>query len=367
MLEFLFVFLPSFLVVASKYVYYRKQAVHERSSVGTIDGRELLASLGIALTVAVVSTGIFYSAVQWKAIDTQILNGVVTAKDSDHTSCTHMESCNCRYVTRKSCDSNGKNCTEYREEKCDECPIHDFDVDWNIYSSVGDYTVPRIDSQGLEEPPRWTKAVVGEPAATESWYKNPLLLDDDSLFLYSSRNVNTDKLPSYPGVYDIYRFNRVFNYTKADTSWLNDYLNSWLKYNGARHQVNMIAVLTTDTEDYFYRLMSYWKGGKKNDVILVFGIDDNGLIAWQRTNTYAMGMNNRHFIEEVQSVSREKKFDQAVIDSILTLTATKFSRIESAQFNERLREISPPTWLIVLMTVLNFISSVLVARYFTKV
>lgn len=350
MLNFLIVLLPCFIIIWLKWAYYKNKG-QSRSSVGTIDSTEVLTSFGASVLSSIVCVFLFLLYTHASVYDTEIWNGVVTGKEKDIVMCNHMEDCNCVEVT----DKDG-----YKTEECDSCPEHAYDVDWNVFTTVGSLTVDRLSEQGTEEPPRWTAVKIGEPASLEKAYQNWLLMDETSLFLY---NVNKPyAVPAYPRVYDYYRVDRVFNTTKADTSWLNDKLNKWLIAQGAEKQLNVIVVLTHLQEDYYFSVMSKWKGGKKNDLILVFGVDDSGKIVWQKSSTYANGMNNMHLIEEIRRTAFGRTFNEHVINDVLKVAKDKFNRIDSNQFKDKAKFINPPLWLYILVIFLNSIITIVILR-----
>jgi hypothetical protein len=63
---------------------------------------------------------------------------------------------------------------------------------------------------------------------------------------------------------------------------------------GALKQSNAVLVFVKNLpEDYFYALEQHWVGGKKNDVILVIGLDSSGkkaswvnVLAWENNNLF---------------------------------------------------------------------------------
>lgn len=359
MLNFLIVLLPSFLVIAFKWYYYKDRGNKWQSrgrSVGTIDPQELMYSLLAAIVIAALSLIVFVASVNFKAADTQILNTEVKSKKSYMVSCSHMEDCNCR--TEK--DSQGN---KYR--KCDSCPEHAYDVDWTVHTPLGSFDIDRISRRGLEEPPRFKAVRIGEPAALSDSYRNWLLLDESSLLMYQATVNPQYAMPNYPTVYDYYRYNRVINYSKANTAWVNDYLNEWLKKKGSTKQLNIVTVFVEYPEDYFYQLMTHWRGGKKNDLILVFGMKDNKIV-WQQSQTYAKGMNNRHLIEELKMATLNKEWSKELLDEMLLITEAKFNRIEASQFADNAKFIQPPLWLYILVIVLNMISSFVISRHFVR-
>src|SRR5271169_6686133 len=90
---------------------------------GKITPKEFALQMGIQLVVAGAAAAIVhYSSVH----DTEVWNGVVASKKSEHVSCSHSYSCNCHSCN---CDSKG-NCSTC----CDTCYEHLYDVDWDVFT-----------------------------------------------------------------------------------------------------------------------------------------------------------------------------------------------------------------------------------------
>lgn len=314
--------------------------------------------------VAALSVFIFKAYLVVGSYDTELLSGQVVNKSRDVVSCGHQYECNCKPKTTCSTVNGKQECST--KQVCQTCDRHRFDVDWNVVTSVDSHTISRIDQQGLKEPSRWTLTKIGEPAATESSYQNYLLLSDDEYFSFKDKNLEekyVNSFPSYPEVYDYYRVNRVFNTTAVNTSWLNETVNEWLKAKGRQKQINVVYVLTHQPKEYFHSLMSYWNGGKKNDLIVVVGINKaDQSISWIDANTYARGMNNRSLISEIK-LNGSKVFDKALVNTHLDLADKTFNRLPAETFSNKKNEVTTPFWFTLMVLLINLITSLLIARY----
>ena len=114
----------------------------------------------VTIIVSLVAAGIVYAVgYSNKITDQEIYNGEVTGKEKTRVSCEHSYSCNCR----ESCSGSGS--TRSCSTTCDTCYEHSYDVDWRVKTSVHEFNIQRINRQGTQEPPRWTKVTVGQPTA----------------------------------------------------------------------------------------------------------------------------------------------------------------------------------------------------------
>jgi len=241
-----------------------------------ISWKELLVHAIVAAVIAGISTAVcYYSNVS----DDEVWNGFVSNKQKNEVSCSHSYQCNCT----KSCskDTNGnESCTK----TCQTCYEHSFDVDWDVYTSNGEViNIAREDRQGLSMPSRWRAVKIGEPTSVEHSYTNYIKGSPDSLFRRSEQTeIYKDSLLEYPTVYDYYRMNRflVESGPVKDSSIWNSRLSDINARIGASKQVNAMVVITTKPREYYYALEEHWIGGKKNDAVLVIGVNNNLQPVW---------------------------------------------------------------------------------------
>lgn len=332
-----------------------------------ITPQELMISTGANFLVAVFSVLMFQGYLMVSVHDKEVLNGYVVDKRRVKVSCDHFHDCRCKTVRR--CTGTGDSRTCRKVEECDRCPDHSYDVDWPVNTTVGSFLISRENRQGTVQPDRWTAVKVGEPASSESYYENFLLATDDKYFVFDFPELlerYKGRLLSYPSTYDYYRFNRVLNSTTVNTVWLNSKLGEWLADNGAAKQLNLIYVFTYEPREYFDATMAHWKGGKKNDLIIFFGMDaDAKKIAWIEANTYAKGMNNRNLIEKLKNDIGEA-FSESLVDKQLQTIATDFNRLPAEQFAERKNQISVPFWFTLIVLIINIGASVGVHIFMRK-
>ena len=142
-----------------------------------------LAINGVA--VLIISFVVMQAGSYSQLSDTEIWSGQVTEKKMQQESCPWgwvrtTDSFCTEYRTRQvktgeTCrtDSNGRrSCTpDYTTE-------YNYDYDWErkwwVKTDVGrTFQIRRVDSQGRNEPPRWTEVSAGDPVAREMTYVNP--------------------------------------------------------------------------------------------------------------------------------------------------------------------------------------------------
>jgi hypothetical protein len=238
-----------------------------------ITWKEFLLQLGASVLVAAMSALIVgYSA----TADTEILNGSVTAKEQKRVSCSHSYRCNCRMVQH--CTGSGKNRTCSYSEECDTCYEHAYDWDWDVYTTLGTYTIDRIDRRGSGEPPRWTTVQMGEPVSRSHGYTNYIKASPDTLFRHHGLTKQyASSLPKHPEVFDYYRMNRLVTAgidLPAANAW-NDALAKVSADIGKPKQANpLVVIVKNQPHEYFGALEQAWLGGKKNEVVLVVSVDD---------------------------------------------------------------------------------------------
>lgn len=257
-----------------------------------ITWKEFLAQVGAQAVVAGISVAICYHS---NTGDTEVWNGRVASKRSDHVSCSHSYECHCRMETTTT--GSGKNKTTTTTRKCDTCYEHSYDIDWTVRTTNGESIgIHRVDRQGLVEPSRWTDTVIGEPTSVPHSYTSYIKGSPDTLFRHQGqREKYKETVPVYPGqVYDYYRLNHFVN-AGASVSDGKEWSGTLADLNadlGSAKQANILVVLTKQPRDWFYALEETWLGGKKNDIVLVVGTKEDmtpdwvEVMAWTTDQTF---------------------------------------------------------------------------------
>lgn len=329
-----------------------------------------LKEWGLQILGVVLSTLICFGIVTASSIgysgDYAIFNGEVTGKDRVEVTCEHEHQCGetCRTVTER--DVNGKS---HSRRVCTPkyCKDHNYDVDWDVYTTLGTFTIRREDRRGLTSPARWLDVDKEDPVSSSKYVQNFMLLDDNRFTTSSVIHTRfLNKLPAYPEVYDYYKFNRIVATDGGDYDSINIWLNEQLRKDGAALELNVILVVTREDPDYFYALMEFWKGARKNDVIIVYGIDDSNTIKWTRAMSWADGQNNQILLKQLQTLGYERVLNDELVHEQYNLIKKEFKRVPNKQFEYLRDSWTPPTWVIVMMLLLNLGTAIGVAYYVIK-
>lgn len=314
-------------------------------------GLNILAT--IIIVVAVVQAG-KYS----QTSDFQVLNGSVLSKHKDTVSCTHS------YET---CSGSGdsRSCTTHYD--------HWNDYDWVVKTSVGSLTINRVDRQGERMPTRFRQVKIGEPASLESHFTNYVKAVPESLFNDTNINLITiDRaLPKYPKVKDYYKMNRVINDdSKVSPSILhaiNSSLNQSLITVGAKKQANIVVIFTSykDGSKYKNALKKEWVNGKKNDVVVLIGLEDDKKISW----VDSFGWSKKDMVNVVirDEITKLKEVKSEDISNIIVSSINKhFVRDEMKNYEYLEGSIDPPLWVIILGLFLGLGVAVGLSIYFHR-
>lgn len=261
---FLSFFILPLLIEVGGYVFFVRQ----------ITFKKLLTEIAVQVLVVALICGVIYHR---NTADTETWNGRVAAKSRDRVSCEHSYPCHCRPV------SCGKNCTTVH---CDTCYEHPYDIDWDVATTNSErMSIARVDPQGLSEPPRWSAVKLGEPTSIPHRYENYIKASPDTLF--RTQGDTKDPLPSYPdGYYDYYRLDHLvqFGASVPDAADWNKDLAEINGDIGHSKQVNVVVVLVLGhTHEWYKNLERRWIGGKKNDAVLVIGLNQDSSIGWVET------------------------------------------------------------------------------------
>lgn len=362
---FFLIALPSLLVVlVMKFMYQH-----------SITTKEFFLHIGVSITGVLVCMALSYGAAYVGMGDSEIINGKVTGKEIHKEYCTSGSSCT-EYYWKERCtystDSKGK-----RTKSCYSYKVFYFPYElfYNVSTTVGDYTIDREDRQGLRIPERFTRIVMGEIASTTHYYTNYLLANKDSIFYKFSEDpvLNTPadmkKIPDYPEIVDYYNVKRIINAssTYLDIRPSQKFLDETLSTLGKQKQVNIVAVLYDAADTKFVkRTLIKWTGGKKNDVLMFYGIDKDGVVQYFTSTSYAEGMNNTELHSTMRMNTVSKKFNVTLLQSNVQEISSKFNRLPAKEFEYLALNISPSQGAIWIAVLLSFVCSLIFGIYLHK-
>ena len=359
MLDFAILFIPAFLVMIVMKVQYD----HD------ITTKELSIHFAAVIIGAAVVLGINYFFIYNNIQDTEVLNGSVTGKYKHTEYCSGMSSCkHYHYVEhcRKYTDSKG-----HRKKSCTDEKVYDYptEYDWYVQTTVGRIEIERVNRRGDEMPDRYRVAQIGEPASAPHSYYNYLFADEKSLFApddFETKYPDDYRkgIPSYPLVYDYYRTNHIINLTNINSSGYNEYLSEVLSQFGKEKELNITVVMYKDNDPQFVdATMSKWRGGKKNDVIMFFGVDGDGNVTKFYSTSFAGGMKNEmlHATLRIDALSEKMSLD--LLQKQVHTTVQEFVRLPNEEFKYMKYRLEPKLEIIVACSIVLLVLSIFVGLY----
>lgn len=333
----------------------------------TVSWREAAVMGGAGSFLLIVIVGMLF----WSnTSDTEILNGHVTNKKQVRVSCSHSYSCNCRTVCSGTGDS--RSCST----QCDTCYEHPWDWDWSVYTSVGNLSIERVDRRGKNEPPRWTAVQIGEPAARPHRFTNYVKAAPHSLFnmVLAEKEAKSlaGMIPRYPAVFDYYRVHHALD-VRAGVANLAEWdaeIDRALIKLGASKQANILVVFVTGVgREYKDSLERAWAGGKKNDVVVVVGV--NGVaIEWVESFTFGKTAGNAMLAVRLRDELQALETIEDPVKGVATISALvqgEYTRRQMEDYKYLAKEAGPSDtqlgWTVSIMIGLLIIASFLFHRY----
>jgi hypothetical protein len=325
----------------------------------TITWKEMLIQILISVVIVaiVIGCGLFS-----QTSDTEVWNGQITNKEKVRVSCSHSYDCFCVTV------SCGKDCTT---QVCQTCYDHDYDNNWRVDTNIdGSFNIHREDRQGLITPKRWAQVVVGEPYATEKGYTNYVKAVPESIFgeQYSQDDEMVKKVPNYPTVYDYYKIDRVqvVGVSLNDKKQWNDGLAEIAKKLGSKYKVNpIIQFVNVADPTYQFALERKWLNGKKNDVIIVFGVSKYPTIDFVRV----VGWENesiKHYLKAQLELfnTLNDEYREYALSTISDNIILHYKLMKMEDYAYLKDQIEPPLWVIILAFVLSLVISIGLTYFF---
>lgn len=315
----------------------------------------VLEAISIVSLNSLIMLFVVYAGTYTSLLDREILNGRVVSKSVESVSCSHSYSCRCRTV------SCGKNCTT---TKCDTCYLHRNDWDYVVDTSVGRLKIEREELQGSIVPSRYQNVVINEPVSVSRVFTNYIKGAPDSLFNKAYLLSEEISVPEYPEVYDVYRIKRVINDTqqKIDIDLLNSTLNERLKTLGESKELNIVVVFHDNKRGYDETLEAKWLGGKQNDVIVSIGIEGEEI---KSVHSFGFSQDSRIFYaieREIKELTAVTGKEIAIAKIILETSENSFVRRDMETYKYLEDSIDPPTWLIVLASIISILGSAALTR-----
>jgi len=325
---------------------------------------------------ALVIFGIFAAGSVSQTRDTMFVNGVVTQLDPERQSCPigwndYRDSFCTEYRTRSVPDgqtcttTNGRrSCTTNYKTQYNY--IYGWEQRYFIRTTIQSYEIPRVDSQGVNTPPRFAEVQIGDPVASQVSYTNYIRGASNSLF---NEQLPPDELPpiAYPSIRDFYHANRVIvtgieSNTNFQQEWNSqlEVVNSNIIETGA----NVIVVVTGYSQKFAEQLAQAWEAHNINDVIVVIGTDGQN-VDWVDVRSWSSdSIVNIEIRDEILNLGT---LDTTAITGIIESSIMSGYELQSMDNFEYLADdIPPPTWAFVLAFIILMIVTPVITYIFNK-
>lgn len=360
-------YLPLFLIPLIAWVLIAKIFFKHEFSLG-----EMAMQLGITSAVLLFITLI---GTEMQTRDTKIVNGAVTALDAKKQSCDQFWSdwpdsfCTNQYTRRV---RDGQTCSTINDRrvctpkyKTQYKSIYPWERKYFVYTDINmSYEIERIDSQGVEVPPRFSQIKVNDPVSTTESYTNYIKGAADTLFNQKYQDVPPI---AYPKIYDYYNVRRVIYFgTPGNADFVQEWnkelsvLNSEIRKTNANVIINVVG----ETQDWAERLAQAWDAHNINDVVVTIGVEGEN-INWVDVRSWSKS--DLVDIEIRDEIMNLKVIDKTQINDIIKKSIEAHYTQQSMEDFEYLAEdIPPPTWMFVLVAIILLIVTPLVTLYFTN-
>jgi hypothetical protein len=325
------------------------------------------------MLVVAVFVGIGWQVGKYAEVgDTEVWNGQLAEKVRDHDSYIRTYQCHCRTVY----SGSGENRTS--RQVCQTCSERRYTVTWRFDTTIGEIGVQRLDRTSRRvyqspDPDVYASAYVGMPVSREMPYTNYILGVNRSMFGQldsSSLDQLESVVPQYPRVYNLVDIDRVVTTpdVPGDFSELDAQLDNRLREIGPNRQANIVVVVTDRAPRFRQTLAHHWRGGKKNDVIVILSVQDTD-IDWVRTITLADNYQNAGVAVEMQAALMEvgTLVDQTLVgNTIADVVDQHYQRVPMEEFEYLRDEIQPPLWAVIILTILSIIASIALVAVFDQ-
>lgn len=375
MLIFIGVFLISLLVPFAFKLKFKRQVT-------------LLEWGACTLGALVISMGVYKLGSFGALQDTEVWNGQVTSLKTVKKDCKYPG----WYSSSDSFCTNENTREVYSHTEYYECgttknpqtcsrDVYDteysYDYPWEkkyyVNSTLRQFMISRVDRQGAKEPPRYTQTKVGDPVSITSSYTNYLKAADMSILNPQNISVSQaelDMIPAYPiNIYDYYKIDRLIliGANVPDRKLWNEGISEVAKVVGPTKQANPVIVVTNQPQTIRYAIERKWNGGKKNDIIVLIGVDGDA-IEWLDVITFLSNTGNEFMTRQFQTMITEVgTLDR---DKILGITKQtimeKFDRKPMQSVEYLKDEFEPPLWVkitaLLSALILSIIFSIIATR-----
>lgn len=327
-----------------------------------------------ALLSVLLIVGGYQAGKHLEMTSVEFWTGSVQSKSHDDGHYVTSYSCNCH----QSCSGSGSNrsCTQ----TCDTCYEDHYTRNWFLNTTIGNIITSNVDTtsrfrrDAFGSDKHWNDAYKGEACSKPNTYINYVAAADSSLHHREGTMEKWAKaglLPDYPQIHGIYHLNRAHDLgvgIKNIGAWRTG-LDNIMANLGSLKQINLFVYFVPSTDpSYKHALEAHWKGANKNDTIVLLGMeDDRKTVAWTDVITWAKSdLYRQTIIDGIMKAGpiQEDSHTADILGIINNATLKHYERRPMAEFEHLAKEISPPTWIMVILIIIAVPGSLALAYLF---
>lgn len=185
---------------------------------------------------------------------------------------------------------------------------------------------------------------------------------------YIAQLTKDGKLRPYPRLsrdqYGATYLNRVIDTTntlsKDQLAEVTRYLSLKSSYLGPSKHVNPIIYITDQDRDFKYYLKASWNNAKKNDAILILGME-NGKVVWSDAIAWT---NNTDFLVDCSNDFKGMTVDNTLVDKFSQLISSEYVRKPMKEFEYLKENITLDWYWQVIIFLINLLISGFLFRLF---
>jgi hypothetical protein len=113
--------------------------------------------------------------------------------------------------------------------------------------------------------------------------------------------------------------------------------------------------------------LAKWRGGKKNDVLMFFGLDEEGTVRYYSSTSFAKGMNNEFLHSTLRMDAMTEKMSLDLVKKTVYDVQQHFNRLPNQEFEYLKYKLEPSIWVVIICSILTALISIGIGIYMRKV
>jgi hypothetical protein len=202
------------------------------------------------------------------------------------------------------------------------------------------------------------------PSAKKHHYVNYIKASHSVLKVYGRMRGYEKDLVTYPAVYEgfygPFYMNRVIDKDSLIPQELNTWFNTELCYHnsylGPKKEANIIVYFTSRDRDFTYALHEAWCGGKKNDIVVLVGMDKYPKISWVEILSWTphegFKIKLRDQLQKIGTVRDREMFINTIVSQINAPGESGFDRLHMSDMQYLMADISLPWWAYIVSSLI---------------